>query len=620
MPRGFFQKALFIFLPTLLFLASLHGPAIAASDEDMQTLGMYYEPKDLVVSATRNPKPLSLAAENITIITAKEIEMMGAHTLVDVFANVPGIQASDQGGPGGLNDFFIWGASSVNHILLMVDGVTLNMQASQFVDPRGIPIQNIERIEIVKGPGSSSWGSALGAVINIVTKSPLVGKKVGGTLSFSGGERGTRDTRGEFSGTSGPLGYYLFAGNLTSRGFRPNTAVDQNNIYGKFRLELPSQGSLQFTIAYDRDRVGNGDLSAPPFGLVDKLHTINFFSTLSLNYPISDRIDLDISLRTRYLKNDDIQTFLIDNPDFGVKAGDTLDVKGHETTYGGSARLTWRERMNTLAVGADYDYLDTLAESHFNNDPANDTKLVSDKYGIFINDTLALGDFAVTPGIRYDRMRPVGDFFSPSLGVAWNPTDKITLRTYAARGYSLPLLDPGATQQKVTTVQAGVETTYIPYLWLKGTFFWNQLSDVQSSHTEQLKQGAEVEGKTVPIFNTSLSAGYTFIDAKDRDTGEIIQNIPRQILKLGLHYDDERHSFRGALLGRYVLSNASADNNAKDKTIIWDLNLSKRVLNYHDTALELFFNAHNLFNGAQYSFDAFKNAPRWFEGGIKFDF
>jgi vitamin B12 transporter len=619
MPHGFFQKALFIFLPTLLFLASLHGPAIAASDEDMQTLGMYYEPNDLVVTATRNPKPLSQAAENITIITAKEIEMMGAHTLVDVFANVPGIQASDQGGPGTNNDFFIWGASSTGgHILIMLDGVTLNQMGTQFVDLRGIPIQNIERIEIVKGPGSSSWGSALGAVVNIVTKSPLEGKKIGGAASFSGGERGTRDSWGELSGTVGPLGYYLFAGNLRSDGFRRNTVVDLNDIYAKLRWEFPTQGSLQFTIAYDRGVMGDGDL-ATSFGFLDRLRQQKFLSTLSFNYPISDKIDLDLSLRTRYLKTDDIGN--------SVNADDpfTFEVKSRETTYGGSAKVTWRGGLNTLAAGADYDYLDTFAESQ--SVSSDTTKLFSDKYGLFLNDTLALGDFAVTPGIRYDRMRPVRDFFSPSLGIAWNPTDKITLRTYAASGYSLPILAPDATKQKVTTVQAGVETTYIPYLWLKGTFFWNQLSDVQifddNGNTilkKQLKQGFEVEGKSVPVFNTSLSAGYTFIDAKDRDTGETIQNIPTQILKLGLHYNDVRHSFRGALLGRYVLSNASSDRNAKDKTIIWDLNLSKRVLNYHDTTLELFFNTHNLFNGAQYSFDAFKNAPRWFEGGIKFEF
>jgi len=240
MPRGFFQKALFISLPTLLFLAYLHGPAIAASDEDMQTLGMYYEPNDLVVTATRNPKPLSQAAENITIITAKEIEMMGAHTLVDVLATVPGIQTNERGGLGSFDDFYVQGTKTV-HILVMLDGAPLNFMSSQFTDISGFPIQNIERIEIVKGPGSSSWGSALGAVINIVAKSPLEGKKAGGTLSFSAGERGTRDTRGELSGTVGPIGYYLFAGNLTSNGFQPFSGVDKNDFYAKLRWDLPKQ-------------------------------------------------------------------------------------------------------------------------------------------------------------------------------------------------------------------------------------------------------------------------------------------------------------------------------------------------------------------------------------------
>ncbi len=95
---------------------------------------------------------------------------------------------------------------------------------------------------------------------------------------------------------------------------------------------------------------------------------------------------------------------------------------------------------------------------------------------------------------------------------------------------------------------------------------------------KQLKQGVEVEGKTVPLFNASLSAGYTFIDAKDRDSGATLKNVPSQIVKLGLHYDDPQHSFRGALLGRYFWMNADSFLNAKDNTFIWDLNLAKKVL------------------------------------------
>lgn len=609
MTRGFIKQIIFILVPAFLLLASLNVPAIAASDEDMQTLGMYYAPDDLVVTATRNPKPLSQSAENITIITAKEIEIMGAHTLVDVFANVPGIQSTDMGGPGFFSDFFIQGASK-SHILLLIDGVTLNQMDDQFVDITLIPLQNIERIEIIKGPGSSSWGSALGAVINLVTKSPLEGKKVGGTLSFSGGERGTRDTRGEFSGTVGPFGYYLYAGNLRSEGFRPNTAVDQNDIYSKLRWEFPSQGSLQFTIAYDRGVVGNGDLMPIYSESSDRLRRQNFFSTLSFNYPVNEKIDLDLSLRYRYRKS----------IDFWTAGAFFPDATGRETTYGGSARLTWREAMNTLAVGVDYDHLNINSTGNNGGEPITP---LSDKYGLFLNDTLSIGDFSVTPGIRYDRMRQVNDFFSSSLGVAWNPTDKITLRAYGARGYGLPALRPGSSQAKVYTVQTGIETTYIPYLWLKSTFFWNQLSDMPAtfiSSPKMLKQGVEVEGKTVPVFNTSISAGYTFIDTKDRETGETLQNIPRQLVKLGIHYDDARHSFRGSLLGRYGWLNEQSGDNGRYTAMIWDLNLSKKVFNLNDTGIDLFFNVHNLFNGSQYSWEAWKNARRWFEGGIRFNF
>ncbi|MGA2152646.1 MAG: TonB-dependent receptor, partial [Geobacteraceae bacterium] len=541
---------------------------------------------------------------------AAEIEMMGAHTLVDVLENVSGIQASDMGGPGLFNQFIIQGAN-VNHILVMLDGVTLNLMGTPFADISGIPLQIIDRIEIVKGPGSSSWGSALGAVINIVTKSPLEWKKVGGTLSFSGGEKGTRDSRGEASGTVGPLGYYLYAGNLTSQGFRPDTAVDQNDFYAKLRWDFPEQGSLLFTIGYDRGIAGEGEYPSP-----DNLWRFRrryFLSTLSYNYPVTDKIDLDISLRTTYKM---VHEFTI--------SGTPGESNAHETSDGGSAKLTWRGGINTLAVGVDYDHLDIDYSPWFH--------LFSDKYGLFLNDTLTIGDLSVTPGIRYDRMRPVGDFYSPSLGVAWNPTDKITLRAYGAHGYSLPLLcpvfNPFPTQQQVMTVQAGVETTYIPWLWLKTTFFWNQLSDVQEQDPvtseivlkKELKQGVEVEGKTVPIFKTSLSAGYTFTNAKDRETGETLQGVPQQLVKLGLHYDDDQHSFRGSLLGRYGWLNSPEDLNGKYNTIIWDLNLAKKIFKRHDTAIELFFNAHNIFNGAQYNEEQLKNARRWVEGGIRSNF
>lgn len=606
MTRGTFRKICSAFLGVLVLLALLHSPAIAAPDEDLQTLEMFYEGKDLVVSATRSPKPLSQTAESVTVVTAEEIEMMGAHTLADVLNNVPGIQTDDRGSVGTFSGITLHGAD-FRQILVMEDGIILNFLNGSTPDIASIPLQNVARVEIVKGPGSSSWGSALGGVINIVTKSPLEERRIGGKLSFSAGERETRDTRGEASGTVGTLGYYLYAGNLTSDGFRPHTAADMNNLYAKLRWSLPEKGSLLFTLGYTREANGEGGDGA---GITIFDHRRYLLTTLSLNYPLLDTVDLDLSLRRSDRSFDEA---------INLFPGEVL-VDGPELLHGGSTKLTWRTRHQTLVIGADFDHVKSDFQSSISIPDFNqvsDQHFRTDKWGVFLNDTFTFGGVAVTPGIRYDKMRPVGDFISPSLGIAWSLNDQTTMRAYAARGFSLPLILPDSTQEEVRTIQAGVETTQIPYLWLKTTLFRNYLYDVGTE--KQQKQGVEVEAKTVPLFNTSLSAGYTFIDAKNRDTGETLQNVPRQIAKLGLHYDDKR-SLRGTLLGRYVWWNAPSSENAKYTAIIWDLNLAKKVFTHRDFAAELFFSVHNLFNGSQYNWEVFKNAPRWVEGGIRVDF
>ena len=591
-------------------LASIPTPALAATDEELQTLEMFYEGKDLVVSATRAPKPLSQTVENITVVTAAEIEMMGAHTLVDVLNNVPGIQTDDAGSIGTFAGVTIQG-SAFENVLVMQDGVVLNFLGAGLADIAVIPVQHIDRVEIIKGPGSSSWGSALGGVINIVTKSPDEERKIGGALSFSAGDRQTRDTRGETSGTLGQFGYYLYAGHLTSGGLRPHTPLDTHNLFGKFRWDIPERGSLLLTLAYTKQTVGTLDLidfPGTPLDTYDRKR--NFVGNLALNYHLNDRTDLDLSLRSTSKLFNDLFHFYSPDP--------TLNFTGfnltRESTHGGSAKLTWRGGSNTLATGADFDHLDLNYEGV-------PIRFKSDQWGVFLNDTLTLGDFSLTPGVRFDRLHQTGNFISPSLGATWNADEKTILRLYAARGYSLPDLLTSFDLEKVFTLQTGVETTHIPYLWLKTTLFRNQISDHQTSvgNVRLLKQGVEVEARTVPVFNTHLSAGYTFSDNSNQTTGMTLIAVPRQIAKAGLHYDD-RDSFRASLYGRYVWWNGSFGQGAHDNAVIWDLNLAKKVLRVHDTALELFFNAHNLFNGAQQSNEGFRGTPRWLEGGARLNF
>jgi vitamin B12 transporter len=616
MARKYLTKFWLNSLCALAVIASLHLPAPASAD-DLQTLEMFYNKNDLVVSATRSAKPLSQTAESVTVITAADIESMGAHNLLDVLSNVSGFVTGDRGSVGSFGGFSLYGAD-VFHLVVLVDGVPQNFLGDESIDGVRIPIQNVERIEIIKGPASSAWGSALGGVINVVIKSPAEDRKIGGILSFSAGDRGTRDSRGEASGTIGPFGYYLFAKNLRTGGLSPHTAVDDNALYAKMNWQLPGKGSLLYTISFVKGADESGQVDFYDVAISGRHHY--FQSTLAFNYPISDHTDLDLSLRTISRSGGSSVNL--------ISTGELIQ-DGHfeEFSLGGSAKVNWRKGIHSITFGHDFDYAKvdndvidpvyvSISQQHFR----------TDKWGLFLNDTLTLGDFAITPGIRYDRMRQLGDFTSPSLGIAWSMNDKTVLRAYAARGYSLPVIIPGSTQEKVVSIQAGFETTQVPYLWLKSTMFRNAISDHQRFDasgnpylTKELKQGVEVEAKTVPLFNTSLSAGCTFIDARDPDTDEILFDVPRQIVKLGLHYND-RSSFRATLLGRFVWFNASPDDNPKDGAVIWDLNLAKKILNFHDTELELFFNGHNIFNGAQYDWEGFQNARRWFEGGVRFNF
>ena len=101
-----------------------------------------------------------------------------------------------------------------------MDGIPLNNLSDNVTDIGSLPVQNIERIEIVKGPASSAWGSALGGVVNIITKTGS-GNGPGGVVSASYGERNTGDFRVETSGKHERFGYYFNAGRLQNDGFRP---------------------------------------------------------------------------------------------------------------------------------------------------------------------------------------------------------------------------------------------------------------------------------------------------------------------------------------------------------------------------------------------------------------
>ena len=600
--------------------------AFAQSEEDRRILLMYYKEDELTVeSATRSRKSITQTAENVTVVTAEDIKLMNAHTVADVLNTVPGVQVFMTGGPGSIAPASILGSDN-RHVTVFFDGIPLNNLSDNVTDLGLIPVQNIQKIEIIKGPASSAWGSALGGVINIITKSGSADNSVG-MVSASYGEKNTGDFRLETSGKQDRFGYYVDAGRLQTNGFRPHNDFSGNNAYAKLTYDLTRDTSILFSTGYDT--VKRGIVDIPDFDLFINNNVETVKSTLALRSAINKETELYLSLWQLH----NIYTVYNYQRSTGAElSNDRYDDDG----YGSSARITWSLQQHTIVIGADFDFK-KLESNVITN---GEQKLRTSAY--YLNDTMTFARLSIIPGVRFDETNTNGNFTSPVLGMTYKLTDKTLIRAYAARGFSIPpfsftfgdnvfsIPNPGLKVEQVWSYQGGVETTALQYLWLKLSAFRNDIKDVIENEPisatqfmavnigKERRQGLEIDMKTVPLFNISLTAGAVFMNAKDLSTGETILNSPQRTYDLGLQYNDK--SFKALLQAHYIDWNADPVFGGEYDSFTYDLHLLKLLSSHGEQKVEAFFDIHNIFNTGQYPIAIYKNPGRWIEAGVRYAF
>ena len=207
-PKNSLKSESFNFLKSALnrgLFCALSAPflacsALAAEQPDAANL------EAIVVTATRTARTVDETLAPVTVITRQDIETSQAQSVAELLQSQPGLTVVNNGGKGKVSSIMLRGTNS-DHVLILIDGVKIGSATTGTAAIQDIPVDLIERIEVVRGPRSSLYGSeAIGGVIQIFTKKGKGAAKP--TLSVSAGSYSTWDTAATVSGGFAENGWY----------------------------------------------------------------------------------------------------------------------------------------------------------------------------------------------------------------------------------------------------------------------------------------------------------------------------------------------------------------------------------------------------------------------------
>jgi len=446
-----------------------------------QDPGDHREPSwhdNVVVTANRVDQPLSSVAGNLTILGRREIEQSAAQTLDDFLRQVPGFslfrRSSSLVAHPTAQGVTLRGISpsGVSRTLVLVDGVPANDAFGGWVYWSRIPLESVERIEILRGGGSSVWGNhALGGVINVVTRGipekgltmvAGVGSHDDRALDLSGGRRYERlgwSLAGNYRETDG----YKIVRSAQRGAIDIPAFSEQLSLSPRIEYDVSSQARLAFAAAYSEETRGNG-------------------TPLTNNETESGKLEASGDVRTRGGSYWSVSTFFRDqlfSSTFSAQAPDrsserpALDQFAVDASeLGGSAQ--WTKLVagkHLLTAGADLSWIDGRTAEHFFWDGTaflNERRAGGNHYlaGVFAQDLLSVSP-AVTltlggrvdhwendNGFRLETSRADGSVLrsetfrhrdevtvSPKLAALYRATDRLAVSGSWYRSFRVPTLN-----------------------------------------------------------------------------------------------------------------------------------------------------------------------------------
>ncbi|KPK87404.1 hypothetical protein AMJ80_12165 [bacterium SM23_31] len=525
-----------------------------------------YISEEIVITATRTETPYKEIASSITVITKEEIENKQQNLLLDFLRAVPSLDVAQSGGPGKTTSVFIRGAKS-EHTLVLIDGVEANdpVSPSRSFDFATFTTDNVERIEILRGPQSTLYGSdAIAGVINIITK-----KGIGKPAFFFSTEGGTFNTFKNSAGITGGNERFNYALNsviFDTDGISSAKKDDGNN-------EKDGHKSTVYSARLGIETSDNSNIDVI-LRYLDTHTNIDNFGGTGGDDPNNIQNSKQLFLRAegRYLSTKKMWEQIFGFSLSALKRKNNNDVDAdhpadlsYETYKGKLLKFDWQNNIylnenNIVTIGvetekekANSDYYSESSWGPFSSTLGNKSMRTT---GIFIQEQIAINKaFFATVGVRVDDHNKYGRVTTHRITPAYlfNKTGLKIKATYGT-GFKSPTLyqlysqygDENLKPDKSKGWDIGLEQYFFNDKFeIGGTYFQSKFDNMIDfdTGTSTYKNFGEAESKGVEIYSSlqnfygfSVQAHYTHTITKDKTSGESLLRRPKNKSGLDINY------------------------------------------------------------------------------------
>lgn len=572
----------------------------------------------MVVTASRLEESNFEANANVNVVTRKDIEEKHYQTVSDALRAVPGVAIQNYSATGANYSADYLYVNGTSHVLVLVDGQRANTNGSTFsvFQPSEVSnMDNIERIEVLKGSASTIYGSdAVGGVINIITRKPKAG---GATTKISGawGSYGKK-TYNVYNEGMTKGGFYWTVNGQTDKmdnykdghGNSTPNKIDSKSYGVKLGQKFDDKADInvsysRYKLDYGRPETASSMMGPTVFtgGMTDGKKD-NTKYTVAFDYKFNDKLSNRLTYFSRTSDLDD---------DTNHPASLWLM---REKTWGFSDQLTYANGNHTIIGGYDY-YKDAMNKYQDQYTP-NMTGTVDNK-AFFIQDQMQFGAWGFTPGVRFSKHSEYGNKTTGSGVLSYKFNDLtnmyVSYKEFFRAPYMYELYNPFYGSEKLNpeegeTKEIGFNTRIDDKTTFSAHYFRTDSDNLIGFNNVTWKYynaGAEtIKGWDVQLtkafddhFSATAAYTHTYIPATSAAVNPNRNGyIPKGQYDLTFNYDDTK--FNGSLNIKGIVDRPGSKSNEAQVLdtykSIWTANLA---LNYKPVkGMNVFFKLNNIFD------------------------